>query len=99
MSHNISGILNILLNSGSGQGQKKWPSLHSHGYLPWQITPSEVGLKPEKVFQPLHWVFSRGKREKEFKKGKIVALMCRPSSCYHPLYLSHIIIDSIKYTA
>jgi hypothetical protein len=20
--------------------------LHSHGYLPWQITPSEVGLKP-----------------------------------------------------
>jgi hypothetical protein len=22
--------------------------LHSHGYLPWQITPSEVGLKPKK---------------------------------------------------
>ena len=25
------------------------------------------------VLHPLHWVFSRGKREKEFKKGKIVA--------------------------
>jgi len=40
-------------------------------------------------------VFSRGKREKEFKKGQNVALMCRPSSCYHPLHLSHIIIDSV----
>ena len=26
MSLNISGIFNILLNLGSGQGQKKWPS-------------------------------------------------------------------------
>ena len=37
-------------------------------------------------------------KKKEFKKGKIVALVYKPSSLHCSLYLNHMVIDFVKCT-